>query len=229
MELLMLRSVGMVEGFSMSLCGVQLLIADRRHHAHKAQASGYCYVADCILSILSLRRSSISLADGTCRKPRIMYLDLDLHFSDGVSQSFYQSSGSSTCPQVLTFSIHYTSPGFFPPSPLSPLTDPLDPSFDPFTLSLPLSQGASSSTFSQIWPIVEKIKDTFRPDFVVVQCGVDGLAGDPCAMWNWSLGDGEGSLGWCVDRICNSWDSKTLLLGGGRCLLHFLPLIPLIA
>ncbi|KAJ3486563.1 hypothetical protein NLI96_g4154 [Meripilus lineatus] len=186
-----------------------------RHHSQKAQASGYCYVADCVLSILTLRRSHIALPGGSTRRPRIMYLDLDLHFSDAVSQSFYRSSGRLGGSQVLTLSVHHAAPGFFPPSTLSSLSDPLDPSFDPFTLSLPLSQGACSSTFSKIWPSIEGVKDTFQPDYVVVQCGVDGLVGDPCAVWNWSLGDREGSLGWCIDRICNHWRLKTLLLGGG--------------
>lgn len=56
----------------------------------------------------------------------------------------------------------------------------------------------------------------FNPDFLVVQNGVDGLAGDPCATFNWSIAqDEEGSLGWCVDRIVNHWPGKKLFLGGG--------------
>lgn len=61
---------------------------------------------------------------------------------------------------------------------------------------------------------MERVRDAFNPDYVVVQCGVDGLAGDPYATWNLSL-TGEGSLGWCIDRICNQWQRKVLLLGGG--------------
>jgi histone deacetylase 8 len=49
----------------------------------------------------------------------------------------------------------------------------------------------------------------------VVQCGVDGLAGDPCAIFNWSLGPDEGSLGWCIGRVVNEWCGKKVLLGGG--------------
>ena len=81
-------------------------------------------------------------------------------------------------------------------------------------MSIPLKAGASNKTFIRIWPIVERVHDIFQPDFVVVQCGVDGLAGDPMATWNWSLG-GEGSLGWCVHRIVHEWQGKKLLLGGG--------------
>ncbi|KAL4254406.1 Histone deacetylase domain superfamily protein [Abortiporus biennis] len=184
-----------------------------RHHAQKSQASGFCYIADCVLSILALKRSRITESDGSGRKPRILYLDLDLHFSDGVSQAF--ASSSSTASQVLTLSIHHASPGFFPASPLATLSDPSDPSFDPFTLSLPLCRGASNATYSRIWRIVEQVKDAFNPDYVVVQCGVDSLSGDPYGIFNWSLGDGDGSLGWCIERICSEWGCKVLLLGGG--------------
>lgn len=147
-------------------------------------------------------------------RPRIMYIDLDLHFSDGVSHAFASSASTSITPQVLTFSIHHAAPGFFPVSPLSALSDPADASFDPFTLSLPLERGMSNATFARIWPSVERVKNAFRPTYVIVQCGVDGLAGDPYATWNWSLGRGDGSLGWCIERVL-SWNCKTLLLGGG--------------
>ncbi|KAH9939186.1 histone deacetylase 8 [Amylocystis lapponica] len=189
-----------------------------RHHAQKSHASGFCYVADCILSILALKRASVPSpvsppAPTPARKSRIMYLDLDLHFSDAVSHAF--SSTSRGTPQVLTLSLHHAAPGFFPASPLSALPNPSDTAFDPFTLSLPLAAGAADATFARAWRSVERVRDAFRPDVVVLQCGVDGLAGDPCAVWNWSLGAGAGSLGWCVGRVCRGWACKVLLLGGG--------------
>lgn len=63
--------------------------------------------------------------------------------------------------------------------------------------------------------MVERVRGLFEPDYVVVQCGVDGLAGDPCAVWNWGLGNVEGSLGWCVERLMG-WEGKKVLLGGGE-------------
>lgn len=83
-------------------------------------------------------------------------------------------------------------------------------------LSIPLHLGASNTTYAKIWPIVERVKDTFRPDFIVVQCGVDALAGDPCSTFNWSLGGDEGSLGWCIQKVVDQWAGKKLLLGGGK-------------
>jgi len=141
-----------------------------------------------------------------------MYIDLDLHYCDGVAEAFPGSSSQS--PSVLTLSIHHSSPGFFPASPNSELT-PLDTA-KPFALSIPLHQGASNFTFSRIWKnCVESVKDAFSTDFVILQCGVDGLAGDPYAIWNWGIDvKDEGSMGWCVNR-CLLWGPKVLLLGGG--------------
>ena len=68
-----------------------------RHHAQKSKASGFCYVADCILAILSLKRPVPSVP---MRRPRVMYLDLDLHFSDAVSQAFYNASSTASS-QIL--------------------------------------------------------------------------------------------------------------------------------
>ena len=211
-----------------------------RHHAQKSHASGFCYVADCILAILALkRRPSTPYIPNMIPtpKPRIMYLDLDLHFSDAVSDAFF----SSVTPQVLvriftlfttqnvlmffeqTLSIHHTAPGFFPVSPRSQLPSVSSPDFDPFTLSIPLLKGASNNTYARIWPIVERVKDTFAPDFIVIQCGVDGLAGDPCATFNWSLGGAAGSLGWYINKILE-WQGRRLLLGGGR--FFIIPQLP---
>ena len=118
-----------------------------------------------------------------------------------------------------TLSIHHSSPGFFPASSRAQLPDASSSDFDPLTLSIPLRRGASNTTYARIWPIVERIRQVFLPDYIVVQCGVDTLAGDPCSTFNWSLGDGEGSLGWCIQRIVLDWPGKKLLLGGGEKLL----------
>ncbi|KIK56614.1 hypothetical protein GYMLUDRAFT_46943 [Collybiopsis luxurians FD-317 M1] len=204
-----------------------------RHHAQKYRASGFCYVADCVLAILLLRKAQplpplVSLNDSNIdsitaqkqRRPRVMYLDLDVHFSDGVSEAFYTPVSNVISPQVLTFSIHHAAPGFFPSSPLAQLpsvdSSPIS-TFDPFTLSIPLLLGASNHTYFTIWSIVERIKDIFKPDYIVIQCGVDGLAGDPkCKAFNWGLDvEEKGSLGWCISRIVDNWKGRKLFLGGG--------------
>lgn len=139
-----------------------------------------------------------------------MYLDLDVHYGDGVAAAF---RGAGSRGQVLTLSIHHAAHGFFPPSEHSALPDPSSTLFDPFTLSLPLHAGASRATFMRVWQAVDRILTTFAPDYIVLQCGVDGLAGDPIGAWNWSLG-GEGGFAWFVRRVLD-YSAKVLLLGGG--------------
>ncbi|KAG6840696.1 hypothetical protein C0991_004999 [Blastosporella zonata] len=177
-----------------------------RHHAQKGEAAGFCYVADCVLALMALKRAPPRTPGG--RKPRTMYIDLDLHFSDAVSQAFVSSN--SRTHQILTLSIHHSSPGFFPPSNLSGLPDLSSASFDPFTLSLPLHAGASPVTFARIWPLVENVRAAFDPDYIVLQCGVDALSGDPCGVGNWSL---QG-LGDAVTSVLG-WGLPSMLLGGG--------------
>jgi histone deacetylase 8 len=148
-----------------------------------------------------------TLGNSSPAKPKVLYIDLDLHFADGVCEAFKSMSHSNSGPsQVLTLSIHYCGSGFFPASPLAELPNPLS-NMDPYTLSIPLKQGCSGTTLRDVWVhMVEPIKDAFfghtslsdtcggsvglnshlpgELQFVVLQCGVDGLAGDPCAIWN---------------------------------------------
>ncbi|KAI0056362.1 Arginase/deacetylase [Artomyces pyxidatus] len=190
-------------------CDVAVCWDGGRHHAHKSHASGFCYVNDCVLALLALKHAP---APAPSRKPRIMYLDLDLHFCDAVAAAFHApASSSSSPPQVLTLSLHHAARGFFPSSPLAMLSEPHT---DPFTLALPLLAGATNATFARVWTgVIERVRGAFDPDYVVVQCGCDGLAGDPCGVWNWAVG-GEGGMGWCVTQVLG-WGCKTLLLGGG--------------
>lgn len=56
-----------------------------------------------------------------------------------------------------------------------------------------------------------RVKEKFRPEAVVCQCGADGIAGDPMESFNLTpLG-----LGRCVYTL-QSWKIPLLLLGGGK-------------
>ena len=155
-----------------------------------------------------------------------MYLDLDLHYGDGVAGAFCVPDRAKSS-NVLTLSIHHAARGFFPLAPCTPenllASEPdeqldgaslLATERDPYTLTVPLQAGASARTYAAIWTGVEAVARSFAPHAVVLQCGVDGLAGDPCAVGNWSLG-GDGGLGWCVRKVVEEWGCKVLLLGGG--------------
>lgn len=155
------------------------------------------------------------------RKPRIMYIDLDIHEGDGVSQAFLSPSRYPSDPearqprppQVLTLSVHHHSRTFFPPHrPFSGLAAPTTP--NPFTLSIPLHAYPSCRTYEAIWASVESVRDGFDPDYVVLQLGVDGLPGDRVGQYGaWST-HGPGGVGWWTQRV-KDWGLRTVVLGGG--------------
>lgn len=68
------------------------------HHAKKSQASGFCYVNDCVLAILELLKYN----------KRVLYIDIDIHHGDGVEEAFY------TTDRVMTVSFHRYGNNFFP-------------------------------------------------------------------------------------------------------------------
>ena len=60
------------------------------HHAKKSEASGFCYINDCVLAILELLKVH----------PRVLYIDIDIHHGDGVEEAFYTTN------RVMTVRFH---------------------------------------------------------------------------------------------------------------------------
>lgn len=144
-----------------------------------------------------------------------MYLDLDIHNGDGVAKAFASPThfikDTERPPQILTFSIHYSSSAFFPaPTPLPAQDTP-----HPFTLVMPLDAYPSPNTYERVYhDCIGPIRKAFDPDYVVVQLGADGLPGDPIGRWGgWSV-EGDGGMVWYMDRI-RSWGIPVCVLGGG--------------
>ena len=59
--------------------------------------------------------------------------------------------------------------------------------------------------------VMSEVKQKFKPNAVVCQCGVDTLAGDPMASFNLT----QHSIGECV-KFLMEWNLPLLLLGGGE-------------
>lgn len=89
------------------------------------------------------------------RYDRILYLDLDLHWGDGVEEAFYNTAG------CLTLSVHHWAPGFFPcgnsereasGSSAGSLRAATGPAAAPaHALNLSLHVGASDATLARVW------------------------------------------------------------------------------
>ena len=90
-----ISNVEMVEGSRLLFISFCFHFIDFGYHAQKSCAFGFCYVADCILAILAIKRGmplnslASPLSTAVSKKPRIMSLDLDLLYSDAVSDAFY--------------------------------------------------------------------------------------------------------------------------------------------
>ena len=124
--------------------------------------------------------SSLRFASLRCPPPaysRVLYLDLDAHHGDGVQQAFFTSSS------VFTLSFHHASPGFFPGT--GGFEEIGVDAGKYYCLNVPLKAGFTDHTFQLIFDhVFPRVMRSFSPDVIVVECGVDGMAGDPVGVGN---------------------------------------------
>ncbi|KAI7842754.1 hypothetical protein COHA_003503 [Chlorella ohadii] len=165
-----------------------------RHHAHKDKAAGFCYVNDVVLAILAL----------LCRFRRVLYVDVDVHHGDAVEEAFHMTH------RVLTVSMHKHAPGFFPGSGATGTGGA--GAGRGFALNLSLADGLRDDLFLAAFAeLAGGAAAAFKPDCVVLQCGVDGLAHDPIAQ-AWALTPAAYAA---AAAQAASWGAPLLLLGGG--------------
>lgn len=162
------------------------------HHAKKGEASGFCYINDCVLCILELLK----------KYPRVLYIDIDIHHGDGVEEAFYTSD------RVMTFSLHKYG-DYFPGT--GDVSDLGYGKGKGYAINFPLHDGMDDEAFVSIFrPIITSIMENFKPGAVCLQCGADSLAGDRLGCFNLSLrGHGD-----CV-RFVKSFGLPTIVIGGG--------------
>ena len=168
------------------------------HHAHKSNASGFCYVNDIVLAILIL----------LTRHPRVLYIDIDVHHGDGVEEAFASSD------RVMTLSFHKWDPSsFFPGTGGAEDSGPKNPR-NPgarHSLNVPLRDGIDDAQYGTLFDTVAKeAVAVFQPTAIVLQCGADSLGGDRLGKFNLNI-RGHGH---CVST-CRAFGLPLLLLGGG--------------
>eukprot|EP00946_MAST-07B_sp_MAST-7B-sp1_P003517 g3517.t1 len=162
------------------------------HHAKKKEASGFCYVNDCVLCILELLR----------QHPRVMYIDIDIHHGDGVEEAFYTSN------RVMTVSFHKYG-DYFPGT--GDLIDDGHGEGKGYSVNVPLNDGIDDDSFEFIFrAVIGRVVEVFRPGAVVLQCGADSLAGDRLGVFNLTL---RGHAA-CVE-FCDSLRIPMVVMGGG--------------
>lgn len=135
------------------------------HHARRGAAAGFCVFNDLGVLIESLRAEH--------RVQRIAYVDIDVHHGDGI---YYEYEDD---PDVIVADIHEDGTYLYPGSGFA--HEEGKGAACGSKLNLPLRPGAGDAEFFRAWDEVERFIDQNAPEFVILQCGADGLAGDPLA------------------------------------------------
>ena len=185
-------SIGGAARLNDKKCDVCINWAGGLHHAKKSEASGFCYVNDCVLAILELLKTH----------ERVLYIDIDIHHGDGVEEAFYTTN------RVMTASFHKFG-DYFPGT--GDVRDTGHGKGKNYSVNFPLRNGMNDESFVRIFkPVIRGIMERFRPGAVVLQCGADSLTGDRLGCFNLSL---KGHAA-CVAFV-RSFNIPTMVLGGG--------------
>jgi len=135
------------------------------HHARRGAAAGFCVFNDLGVLIESLR------AEHGVR--RIAYVDIDVHHGDGV---FYEFEDD---PDLIVADIHESGMFLYPGT--GTIRETGRGAARGTKLNLPLGPGAGDAEFFAAWSEAERFLDRHAPEFFILQCGADCLAGDPLA------------------------------------------------
>jgi acetoin utilization protein AcuC len=132
------------------------------HHAFPEKASGFCYVNDVVLACMRLREHG----------KRTLFLDVDAHHGDGVQAAFYSSR------DVMNISLHESGKTLFP---WGGFEDEIgEGDGRGFNVNIPLpAQIHDDAYWFAFQQVAVPLIGAYRPDVIVVELGLDALAGDP--------------------------------------------------
>ncbi|KAI4726592.1 histone deacetylase [Aureobasidium sp. EXF-10728] len=194
------------------------------HHAHKSEASGFCYINDIVLGILELLK---------CHQ-RVLYIDIDVHHGDGVEEAFASSD------RVMTLSFHRygiidedskEKHLFFPGTGALNSNGNENSIGNHFALNVPIPKGIDDDQFLHLFEsITGRTLEHFRPQAIVLQCGADSLGGDRLGQFNLNIrAHGEclafvkkagvpllilGGGGYTARNVARAWTHETALAVG---------------
>ena len=158
------------------------------HHGRPDRASGFCYLNDPVLGILSWLDQGLT---------RVVYLDIDAHHGDGVQDAFHDD------PRVLTISVHEENRW--------PRTGAASDRAGGQARNLPVPEGFNDTELrtllhGAILPLI----DAARPQAIFLQCGADALEEDPLSRLALS-----NNAHWEVVDAIRHRAPRVLVTGGG--------------
>ena len=169
------------------------------HHAGRAHAAGFCVFNDIGVVVEMLKREH-GLA-------RIAYVDIDAHHGDGVFYAFEDD------PALILADTHEDGRFLYPGTGAADEIGTGDAVGS--KLNLPLPPGAGDAEFLAAWPVIESHLERHAPEFVILQCGADSLAGDPITHLRLT----EAAHAHAAERLCGiaarHAAGRILAFGGG--------------
>lgn len=137
------------------------------HHAGAESAGGFCYINDIVLACMAMATAGM----------RVMFVDIDVHHCDGVQNAFYGRD------DVLTFSMHESGKTLFPGTGfVSELGEGRGMGY---SVNVPLPVGTYDEAYLKAFRgLCLPLIGSYNPDVIVLEVGMDTLAGDPLAHLN---------------------------------------------
>ena len=132
------------------------------HHARRDSSAGFCVFNDIGVAIESLMKDGMR---------KILYVDIDVHHGDGVFYPF------ETYREVPIFDVHEDGHFIYPGT--GKETETGEGRAEGTKVNVPLLPGEGDERMKDILPKLEEFATRAQPEFVILQCGADGLAGDP--------------------------------------------------
>ncbi|HCS13713.1 MAG: acetoin utilization protein AcuC [Zetaproteobacteria bacterium CG06_land_8_20_14_3_00_59_53] len=174
------------------------------HHARRDAAAGFCVFNDCGILIEHLKQ-----VHGLSR---IAFVDIDAHHGDGVFYAFESD------PAVCIADIHADGRFLYPGTGFADETGTGAASGG--KLNIPLPPEATDAEFIPVWEKAEAHIRAFSPQFIILQCGADSIAGDPITdlcLTPAAHAHATARLCSIADACC---DGRMVGLGGGGYNLH---------
>ncbi|MCP5157821.1 MAG: acetoin utilization protein AcuC [Gammaproteobacteria bacterium] len=169
------------------------------HHSMPDTASGFCVFNDAGVAIKTLQQEYAL--------ERIAYVDIDAHHGDGVFYPFESD------PIVIFADIHEDGRYNFPHSGFSHEVGKGDAKGR--KLNIPLLPLSNDADFLMMWDKVEAFLRQWQPQFILMNCGADGLNGDPLAHLHYTTrAHSRAASGLC--QIAEEFaEGRILGVGGG--------------
>lgn len=190
-------------GCGAGLAGAELLLHGRAdvvfnllggfHHAFPDRAAGFCYLNDTVLACMKLADAG----------RRVLYLDTDAHHGDGVQSAFYDRK------DVMTISLHESGRTLFP---WGGFEDEIGAGAGVgYNVNIPLPAETYDEAFLAAFDsVVVPLAENFKPDALVLELGMDILAGDPLTHLRMT----NNVVVEIVERVMK-WNCPVLVAGGG--------------